>query len=136
MRSVALGLDLHESFFDRKIDQQHHNLRLLSYPSVRTKLLSQEGQARAGAHSGMLAFVFGVRTDTYLVSADYGTITLLFQDSVRKYARFPVRILIGVVSGRRITSSKPTHPTLSACGSYRTSRFRSTVFGQSTDDDV
>ncbi|KAI9574757.1 hypothetical protein HD554DRAFT_2166216 [Boletus coccyginus] len=64
MRSVALGLDLDESFFDRKNDQQHHNLRLLSYPSVRTKLLSQEGQARAGAHS------------------DYGTITLLFQDSV------------------------------------------------------
>ncbi|KAG8218562.1 hypothetical protein J3R82DRAFT_4203 [Butyriboletus roseoflavus] len=64
MRSIALGLDLHESFFDRKIDQQYHNLRLLSYPSIRTKLLSQEGQARAGAHS------------------DYGTITLLFQDSV------------------------------------------------------
>lgn len=53
MRSVALGLDLHESFFDQKIDQQYHNLRLLSYPPMRTKLLSQEGQARAGAHSGM-----------------------------------------------------------------------------------
>ncbi|KAF8138387.1 hypothetical protein EV363DRAFT_1427310 [Boletus edulis] len=66
MRSVALGLDLPECFFDQKIDQQHHNLRLLSYPSIRTKLLSQEGQARAGAHS------------------DYGTITLLFQDSVRR----------------------------------------------------
>jgi len=59
-----LGLDLPECFFDQKIDQQHHNLRLLSYPSIRTKILSQEGQARAGAHS------------------DYGTITLLFQDSV------------------------------------------------------
>ncbi|KAH0839850.1 hypothetical protein J3R83DRAFT_800 [Lanmaoa asiatica] len=64
MRSIALGLDLHESFFDQKIDQQYHNLRLLSYPSIRTRLLSQGGQARAGAHS------------------DYGTITLLFQDSV------------------------------------------------------
>jgi len=64
MRSIALGLDLDESFFDRKIDQQCHNLRLLSYPSIRTKLLSEEGQARAGAHS------------------DYGSITLLFQDSV------------------------------------------------------
>ncbi|KAF8548640.1 Clavaminate synthase-like protein [Imleria badia] len=58
MRSVALGLDLHESFFDQKIDQQRHNFRLLLYPPIRTKLL--EGQARA----------------------DYGTITLLFQDSV------------------------------------------------------
>ncbi|KAG9315772.1 Clavaminate synthase-like protein [Chiua virens] len=64
MRSIALGLDLQESFFDRKVDQQCHNLRLLSYPSIRTKLLLKEGQARAGAHS------------------DYGTITLLFQDSV------------------------------------------------------
>ncbi|KIJ69981.1 hypothetical protein HYDPIDRAFT_171907 [Hydnomerulius pinastri MD-312] len=64
MRSIALGLDLDEAFFDRKIDQQYHNLRLLSYPSIRTKLLSKEGQARAGAHS------------------DYGTLTLLFQDSV------------------------------------------------------
>ncbi|KAF9226668.1 Clavaminate synthase-like protein [Gyrodon lividus] len=64
MRSIALGLDLDESFFDRRIDQQYHNLRLLSYPSIRTKLLSQDGQARAGAHS------------------DYGTVTLLFQDSI------------------------------------------------------
>lgn len=55
MRSIALGLDLQESFFDQKIDQRYHNLRLLSYPSIRTKLLSHEGQARAGAHSGILA---------------------------------------------------------------------------------
>ncbi|KAH7887559.1 hypothetical protein F5I97DRAFT_1925999 [Phlebopus sp. FC_14] len=60
MRSIALGLDLEETFFDRKIDQQYHNLRLLSYPSIRTRLLTGEGQARA----------------------DYGTLTLLFQDSV------------------------------------------------------
>ena len=84
MRSVALGLDLHESFFDQKIDQQYHNLRLLSYPSIRTKLLLQEGQARAGAHSGMLAFCLRLVLILTLVSADYGTLTLLFQDSVRK----------------------------------------------------
>ncbi|KAG7096712.1 hypothetical protein E1B28_004126 [Marasmius oreades] len=64
MRSVALGLGLEERFFDRKIDQQCHNLRLLSYPAVKRSLLEGEGQARAGAHS------------------DYGTLTLLFQDSV------------------------------------------------------
>ncbi|KAG6335108.1 hypothetical protein ID866_3977 [Astraeus odoratus] len=64
MKSIALGLDLKEDYFDNKINQQYHNLRLLSYPPIRTKLLSQEGQARAGAHS------------------DYGTLTLLFQDSV------------------------------------------------------
>ncbi|KIM68908.1 hypothetical protein SCLCIDRAFT_1209126 [Scleroderma citrinum Foug A] len=64
MRSIALGLDLPEDFFDDKIDQQYHNLRLLSYPPIRTKLLSEEGKARAGAHS------------------DYGTLTLLFQDVV------------------------------------------------------
>ncbi|KAF8646383.1 hypothetical protein AX16_007249 [Volvariella volvacea WC 439] len=64
MRSIALGLDLEESFFDDKIDEQCHNLRLLSYPPIKRSLLDGEGQARAGAHS------------------DYGTLTLLFQDSV------------------------------------------------------
>ncbi|KAI0082394.1 Clavaminate synthase-like protein [Panus rudis PR-1116 ss-1] len=64
MRAIALGLDLEETFFDDKIDEQYHNLRLLSYPSIRTSLLRNDGQARAGAHS------------------DYGTLTLLFQDSV------------------------------------------------------
>ncbi|KAI6035058.1 hypothetical protein F5J12DRAFT_790770 [Pisolithus orientalis] len=64
MRSVALGLDLPEDFFEDKINQQSHNLRLLSYPPMPARLLTREGQARAGAHS------------------DYGTLTLLFQDSV------------------------------------------------------
>ncbi|KAJ3508651.1 hypothetical protein NLJ89_g5635 [Agrocybe chaxingu] len=64
MRSIALGLDLGEHFFDNKIDEKCHNLRLLSYPPVKIDLLKNEGQARAGAHS------------------DYGTLTLLFQDSV------------------------------------------------------
>lgn len=52
MRSIALGLDLDEKFFDSKIDQQYHNLRLLSYPPIKTELLQKDGQARAGAHSG------------------------------------------------------------------------------------
>ncbi|TDL29219.1 Clavaminate synthase-like protein [Rickenella mellea] len=64
MRSVALGLDLQETFFDNKINEQSHNLRLLSYPPIKSEILRQEGQARAGAHS------------------DYGTLTLLFQDNV------------------------------------------------------
>ena len=52
MRAIALGLELEETFFDDKIDQQCHTLRLLSYPPIRTNLLQKEGQARAGAHSG------------------------------------------------------------------------------------
>ncbi|KAG8965047.1 hypothetical protein FRC03_001002 [Tulasnella sp. 419] len=64
MRSIALGLDLEETFFDNKIQEQYHNLRLLSYPSIDTRLLKSEGQARAGAHS------------------DYGTLTFVFQDQV------------------------------------------------------
>jgi len=64
MRSIALGLDLPEDFFDANIDEKCHNLRLLAYPPLRTSLLRDEGQYRAGAHS------------------DYGSITLLFQDSV------------------------------------------------------
>ncbi|KIP02101.1 hypothetical protein PHLGIDRAFT_96346 [Phlebiopsis gigantea 11061_1 CR5-6] len=64
MRAIALGLNLEETFFDKIVDQQCHNLRLLSYPPIKTNLLEKDGQARAGAHS------------------DYGTLTLLFQDSV------------------------------------------------------
>ncbi|KAG1846774.1 hypothetical protein DFJ58DRAFT_892104 [Suillus subalutaceus] len=64
MKSIALGLDLPEDFFDNKIDRQDHNLRLLSYPPIRTSLLLGDGQARAGSHT------------------DYGTLTLLFQDSI------------------------------------------------------
>jgi len=64
MRSIALGLELEERFFDDKIQEQSHNLRLLSYPPIKRALLDNEGQARAGAHS------------------DYGTLTLLFQDQV------------------------------------------------------
>ena len=52
MRTIALGFDLEESFFDDKIGDQYHNLRLLSYPPIKTEILRQEGQARAGAHSG------------------------------------------------------------------------------------
>ncbi|KAG2154999.1 uncharacterized protein EDB93DRAFT_1101994 [Suillus bovinus] len=55
MKSIALGLDLPEDFFDDKINRQDHNLRLLSYPPIRTSLL---------------------------LGDDYGTLTLLFQDSI------------------------------------------------------
>ncbi|KAF4619591.1 hypothetical protein D9613_005171 [Agrocybe pediades] len=64
MRSIALGLRLQEHFFDDLIHEKCHNLRLLSYPAVKSEVLQNEGQARAGAHS------------------DYGTLTLLFQDSI------------------------------------------------------
>ncbi|KAF8483817.1 Clavaminate synthase-like protein [Russula ochroleuca] len=57
-------LDFYQMFFEDKINEQRHNLRLVSYPSIKTSLLMKEGQARAGAHS------------------DYGTLALLFQDNV------------------------------------------------------
>lgn len=53
MRAIALGLQLDETFFDEKVNEQCHNLRLLSYPPIKTNLLQQDGQARAGAHSGV-----------------------------------------------------------------------------------
>ncbi|GAA6004822.1 hypothetical protein JCM10207_008417 [Rhodosporidiobolus poonsookiae] len=63
MRALALAMGLGENFFDDKVDQQAHNLRLLNYPSIeRSKL--EGGGNRAGSHS------------------DYGTVTLLFQDMV------------------------------------------------------
>lgn len=57
MRAIALGLNLEETWFDNKINEQYHNMRLLSYPSVKTDLLRKEGQARAGAHSGTVAIM-------------------------------------------------------------------------------
>ncbi|KAG8731508.1 hypothetical protein FRC12_019697 [Ceratobasidium sp. 428] len=53
MSSIAMGLGLGDKFFDRLIDEQFHNLRLLSYPPIEREVLLREGQARAGAHSGM-----------------------------------------------------------------------------------
>ena len=52
MRAIALGLDLEETFFDDKINEQYHNLRLLNYPPIGRHLLEQDGRARDGAHSG------------------------------------------------------------------------------------
>jgi len=52
MHSIALGLGLGEHFFEDKINDQCHTLRLLSYPPVERALLQGEGQARAGVHSG------------------------------------------------------------------------------------
>jgi isopenicillin N synthase-like dioxygenase len=62
MRSIALGLELDEHFFDKYNNEQCHNLRLLSYPPIPRDLLEGEGKARAGAHSGpsrLLARVTG-----------------------------------------------------------------------------
>lgn len=84
MRSIAVGLDLDEMYFEDKINEQQHNLRLLSYPPIETSLLHREGQARAGAHSGK-ALLFTPRWDqgkAHTAYTDYGTITLLFQDNV------------------------------------------------------
>jgi isopenicillin N synthase-like dioxygenase len=63
MRAIALGLGVDEGFFDDfvKVD---NTLRLLHYPSVKSDVFRKnKGQVRAGAHT------------------DYGSITLLFQDS-------------------------------------------------------
>ncbi|EST09340.1 Oxoglutarate/iron-dependent dioxygenase [Kalmanozyma brasiliensis GHG001] len=64
MSSIAIGLGLNAQFFADKCNEEWHTLRLLHYPSVKTDKLKVEGSARAGEHS------------------DYGSITLLFQDSV------------------------------------------------------
>jgi isopenicillin N synthase-like dioxygenase len=57
MRAIALGLDLDEAFFDDKVNEQFHNLRLLSYPPIKTSQLKEDGQARIGAHSGEWPFL-------------------------------------------------------------------------------
>ena len=64
MQAIAMGMNLPEHFFDQSIDAGDNNLRLLHYPPVSKSVFrEQPDQVRAGEHS------------------DYGTITLLFQDS-------------------------------------------------------
>ncbi|GAA5892411.1 isopenicillin N synthase family dioxygenase [Sporobolomyces salmoneus] len=63
MRALALAMGLGENFFDDKVDQKAHNLRLLNYPPVEREKIAGGGN-RAGSHT------------------DYGTVTLLFQDMV------------------------------------------------------
>jgi isopenicillin N synthase-like dioxygenase len=63
MRSVAVGLDLDEMFFEDKVNEQYHNLRLLSYPLIKRSLTKHEGQARAGAHSGVFRFLISLREE-------------------------------------------------------------------------
>jgi isopenicillin N synthase-like dioxygenase len=64
MRAIAVGLGIDESWFDEFTDGGDNTLRLLHYPEVNKEVfVVNPGQVRAGAHS------------------DYGSITLLFQDS-------------------------------------------------------
>ncbi|KAG8416631.1 hypothetical protein J3459_007602 [Metarhizium acridum] len=64
MRAIALGMEIQEDFFDRFVHVGDNTLRLLHYPSVKADVFRiNPGQVRAGEHS------------------DYGSITLLFQDS-------------------------------------------------------
>ncbi|KAJ9154724.1 Clavaminate synthase-like protein [Pleurostoma richardsiae] len=64
MRAIAVGMGLSESFFDDFVDVGDNTLRLLHYPEVKSDTFKiNPGQVRAGEHS------------------DYGSITLLFQDS-------------------------------------------------------
>ncbi|KND94927.1 putative very-long-chain (3R)-3-hydroxyacyl-CoA dehydratase [Tolypocladium ophioglossoides CBS 100239] len=64
MRAIALGMGLDEGFFDKFVDAGDNTLRLLHYPAVKADVFrANPGQVRAGEHS------------------DYGSVTLLFQDS-------------------------------------------------------
>lgn len=62
MRGIAIGLGLDADFFADYIRQGDNTLRLLHYPSVPADAFTK-GRVRAGLHS------------------DYGSVTLLFQDT-------------------------------------------------------
>ena len=65
MRAIALGMGYDETYFDSYTEIGDNTLRLLHYPPVLKSLFKDKPDAvRAGAHS------------------DYGSITLLFQDSI------------------------------------------------------
>lgn len=64
MRAIAVGMGLDSRYFDRFVDAGDNTLRLLRYPAVSREIFkANPDQVRAGEHS------------------DYGSITLLFQDS-------------------------------------------------------
>jgi isopenicillin N synthase-like dioxygenase len=64
MRAVAAGLGIEKSWFDEYTSRGDNTLRLLHYPPVKKEVFDKnKNQVRAGEHS------------------DYGSITLLFQDS-------------------------------------------------------
>jgi len=64
MRAIAVGMGLSENFFDGYTDEGDNTLRLLHYPSVpKSVFKANKFQVRAGEHT------------------DYGSITLLFQDT-------------------------------------------------------
>lgn len=63
MRAIAMGMQLHEHYFDSYTSGGDNNLRLLHYPPVlKSVFKNNPDRVRAGEHS------------------DYGSITLLFQD--------------------------------------------------------
>ena len=64
LRSLATAMSLGEEYFTPLCNGNHQNLRLLHYPSCKRREISETGQKRAGAHT------------------DYGTLTLLVQESV------------------------------------------------------
>ena len=65
MHAIAVGMGLPSNTFDRFTDGANNFIRLLHYPAVPKDVFrTKPGQVRAGEHS------------------DYGTITLLFQDSL------------------------------------------------------
>lgn len=66
MRAIALGMGIEETWFDGFTDAGDNTLRLLHYPGVSKSIFKRndgQQQVRAGEHS------------------DYGSVTLLFQDS-------------------------------------------------------
>lgn len=62
--ALAIGLGLHEEFFDTSHDKGDNELRLTHYPEIAVNELSCGTKTRISEHS------------------DFGTLTLLFQDSV------------------------------------------------------
>lgn len=64
MRAIAVGMGIDANYFDSFVDVGDNILRLLHYPAVKSEVFKiNPGQVRAGEHT------------------DYGSITLLFQDS-------------------------------------------------------
>ena len=80
MRSIALGMNLKEDFFDEYISEGDNTLRCLHYPPAKKEDFEEsKASIRAGAHSD-----YGIHVSLslmILLRLLSGSITLLFQDS-------------------------------------------------------
>eukprot|EP00002_Diphylleia_rotans_P017152 TRINITY_DN3324_c0_g1_i2.p1 TRINITY_DN3324_c0_g1~~TRINITY_DN3324_c0_g1_i2.p1 ORF type:complete len:274 (-),score=65.24 TRINITY_DN3324_c0_g1_i2:237-1058(-) len=121
MKTLAVSLKLDDEYFEKLVDKQDNNLRLLHYPGIHESQLSK-GANRAGAHCdyGALTFVFqdqtgGLevkRTDGQFVRATpiEGTIVINVGDMLSRWSNDILKSTEHRVVSPNVKDEKGFHP--------------------------